>query len=182
MVNRKRIDMLVLLLISAFVVSASAAVYYVMSMQSTATIAAAPVYFINGGDSSGVLTRGTNNTYASLSLIAYPNVTNIYEQAANLTATSASHQVQLVPVSVTPDNSISVANFTSIVFRLVRSNGAQVANLTYSTSGNTWIIPSATNYVPIGNGEKLAIRIEVKAAAGAISGVSTTIGISVNTK
>jgi hypothetical protein len=183
--NRKYIDLLVLLLISVLVVSASAAVYYVMSMQSTATIAAAPVYFITAGDSSGVLTLGTNGTYARLSLNAYPNVTNIYQQAVNLTATAAK-QVQLAPVSITPSSGANVANFTSVVFRLVRSSGAQVANFTYTTSGSgaaaTWVIPSATSYVSISNGEKMAIQVELKAAPGAKSGITTTIVLSVNTK
>jgi hypothetical protein len=179
--NRKYVDLLVLVLISAFVVSASAAIYYAMTTQSSATVTAAAVYFIAGGDSSGILTLGTNNTYASLSLIAYPNVTLNYDQAVNLTATVAK-QVQLRHVSVSPNNNPSVGNFTSVVFRLIRANGAEVGTLTYTTTGNTWNTPSSTGYVTIDAGEKLAIKVEIKAVAGAKTGASTTIVIAVDVR
>jgi len=181
MKNRRHIDLLVLLLISVVVVSASAAIYYTMNAQSTATVSQAAVYFIDGGDSSGILTLGTNNTYARLNLNAYPNVTLYYDQAVNITA-NAAKQIRLNPVSVTPNNSPSVANFTSIVFRLIRSDGSEVGTLSYTTTGNSWTIPSATSYVSIGAGEKLAIKVEIKAAAGAKSGVSTTMVIAVDVR
>ena len=182
MVNRKRLDLIVLLLISALVVTASAAIYYTMLAQSTATVAQATVYFIAGGDSSGILALGANDTYASLSLNAYPNVTLYYEQAVNLTAMAAK-QVQLSHVSVSPNNNPSVSNFTSVVFGLIRASGAEVGTLTYTTTGAVWNVPSSpTGYVPISAGEKLAIKVEIKAAAGAKTGVSTTIVIAVDVK
>jgi hypothetical protein len=180
--KRKYIDLSVLLLISALVVSASAAVYYAMAMQSTSTIGPAAVYFIAGGDSSGILFLGTNNTYARLSLSAYPNVTLYYEQAVNLTATAAK-QVQLRHVSITPNNSPSVSNFTSIVFKLIRADGTEVGTLTYTTSGTQWTVPTAgSGFISIANGEKLAIKVEIRAAAGATSGVATTIVIDVDVR
>jgi hypothetical protein len=177
--HRRHLDLLVLLLISVFVVSASAAVYYVMNAQSKATVSAAPVYFIAGGDSSGILNLGTGDTYARLSLNAYPNVTLIYDQAVNLTATAAK-QIRLSHVSVTPNNNASVSNFVSVVFRLIRANGTEVGTLTYTTTGNTWNTPSPTGYVTISSGEELAVKIEIKAAAGASIGASTTIVIAVD--
>lgn len=180
MANRRRIDLLMLLLISALVVSASAVIYYTMNASSTATVSAPTVYFIAGGDSSGILTLGTNNTYAELSLNAYPNVTLYYEQAVNLTATAAK-QVQLRHVSVSPDNGdSSVSNFTSVVFRLIRANGVEMGALTYTTTGDVWNKPSTTGYVSISSGEKLAIKVEIKAAEGANTGASTTIVIAVD--
>ena len=181
--NKKRIDLLVLLLISALVVSASAAVYYTMNGQTTATIAQPTVYFIAGGDSSGILTLGTSNTYARLNLNAYPNVTVYYEQAVNLTATTAK-EVQLKHVSISPDDGDpSVSNFTSIVFRLIRASGAEVGALTYTTTGDVWNEPLApTGYVSISAGEKLAIKVEIRASAGATTGVSTTVAIAVDVK
>jgi hypothetical protein len=181
LVNRRHIDLLVLLLISTLVVSASAAIYYAMLGQSTATVATATVYFIAGGDSSGILTLGTNNTYAELSLNAYPNVTLYYDQAVNLTATAAK-QVQLRHVSVSPDDGDpSVSNFTSVVFRLIRANGDEVGTLSYTTTGDIWNEPTTpTGYVSISAGEELAIKVEIKAVAGANTGVSTTIVIAVD--
>jgi len=179
--SRKPVKFLTLLLTAMLVATASAAVYYAMLAQSTATIAAAPVYFSSGNDSSGVYTPGTNNTYASLSLSAYPNVTLYYDQAVNLTATAAK-QVQLRHVSISPDNNPSVSNFTSVVFRLIKADGTEVGTLTYTTSGTTWNTPSPTGYVAIGATEEWTIKVEIKAAAGAKTGVSTTIVIAVDVK
>lgn len=183
MVNRKSLDLIVLLLISMLVISASAAMYYGMFAQSTATVTAASVYFKMGGDSSGILTLGTNDTYASLSLDAYPNVTLYYDQAVNLTTTAAK-EVQLRHVSISPDdNDPSVSNFTSIVFRLIKADSTEVGTLTYTTAGDVWTEPSApTGYVAMGAGEEWTIKIEIKAAAGANTGVSTTIVIAVDVK
>lgn len=180
MKSRKWLDFLILLLISAFVVSASAAIYYAMLAQSTATIAAATVYFTAGDDSSGILTLGTNNTYASLSLTAYPNVTLYYDQAVNITATEAK-QIRLRHVSITPiDGDPDVSNFTSIVFRLIAANGTEVDSLSYTTSGDNWAEPTETSYFAIGAGEEWSIKVETKATAGATTGVSTTIVIAVD--
>jgi hypothetical protein len=171
----------VLLLISVFVVSASAAVYYTMNAQSTATVSAAPVYFIAGGDSSGILDPGTDNTYARLSLNAYPNVTLTYDQAVNITAT-ATKQIRLSHVSVTPNNNASVSNFISVVFRLINAGDTEVGRLMYNTTGNIWNTPSPTGYIMINSGEELAVKVEIKAAAGASIGASTTIVIAVDVK
>lgn len=181
MKNKRRIDLLVLLLISVVVVSVSAAVYYAMSIQSTSTIGVPAVYFIAGGDSGGgVCNIGMNNTFARLTLAAYPNVTLYYDQAVNLTATTAK-QVQLRHLSITPNNDPSVANFTSIVFRLIRAGGSQVGILTYTTSGTSWTVPSSgSGYVAIANGEKLAIKVEILAKAGSKVGVATSIQIAVD--
>lgn len=180
MKNRKWFDFLALLLISMLIVSASAAIYYTMLAQSTATVSTASVYFTAGGDSTGILTLGTNNTYASLSLSAYPNVTLYYDQAVNLTATAAK-QVRLRHVSISPgDGNSGVSNFTSIVFRLIAANGTEVGSLSYTTTGDNWNEPTATSYVAIGAGAEWTIKVETKAVAGANTGVSTTIVIAVD--
>lgn len=182
MVNRRWLDFLALLLISMLIVSASAAVYYGMLAQSTATVAAASVCFTDGSDSSGILTLGTNNTYASLSLDAYPNVTLYYDQAVNVTATDAK-EVRLRHVSISPDDSNpSVSNFTSVVFRLLKADATEVGTLTYNTTGDVWNEPTYTSYTAIGIGEEWIIKVEIKAAAGANTGVSTTIMITVDVR
>jgi hypothetical protein len=181
MKKRRSLDLIVLLLISFLVVTASAAIYYAMLARSTATISVAAVYFKNGGDSSGILTLGTNDTYAKLDIDAYPNVTLYYDQAVNLTATAAK-QIQLRHVSISPDDGDqSVSNFTSVVFRLIKADATEVGTLSYSTTGDTWNEPAApTGYVSIGAGEEWTIKIEIKATAGATAGVSTTIVIAVD--
>lgn len=182
MKNRKSFDFLALLLISMLVVSASAAMYYAMFAQSSTTIAAASVCFKAGGDSTGILTLGTNNTYASLSLSAYPNVTLYYDQAVNLTAT-ATKQIRLRHVSISPgDGNSGVSNFTSIVFRLIAANGTTAGTLSYMTTGDDWTEPAETSYVGIGAGAEWTIKVETKAAAGANNGVSSTIVIAVDVR
>jgi len=180
---RKSMKFLTLLLTSMLIATASASIYYTMLMQSKATIAVAAVYFTNGGDSSGIYTPGTNNTYASLSISAYPNVTMTYEQAVNITATAAK-EVRLRHISISPDDDDpSVSNFTSVVFRLINSTGSVKGTLTYTTSGDVWSEPTTpTDYEAIGAGEKWTIKIELKAAPGAWIGVSTTIVIAVDVK
>jgi len=180
---RKSIKFLTLLLTSMLIATASATVYYAMLGQSKSTVAEAPVYFTTGNDSSGILTRGTNNTYASLSLNAYPNATLYYDQAVNLTATAAK-DVRLRHVSISPDDGDpSVSNFTSFVFRLLKADSTEVGTLTYTTSEDNWTEPTTpTSYVAIGAGEEWTIKIEIKAAAGAKADVSTTIIIAVDVK
>lgn len=180
MKNRKSLDFLALLLISMLIVSASAAIYYAMLAQSSATVATASVCFTMGEDSSGIVTLGTNNTYASLSLNAYPNVTLYYDQAVNITATAAK-QVRLRHVSISPgDGDPTVSNFTSIVFRLIAANGTEVGSLTYTTTADSWNEPTETNYAAIGAGAEWSIKVETKATAGATTGISTSIVIAVD--
>jgi hypothetical protein len=164
-----------------FVVSASAAVYYGMLSASSATVKVAPVHFIAGNDSSGILTLGTNQTFATLTLDAYPNVTLYYDQAVNITA-AANREVRLRPVSINPSNDPSVGNFTNVVFRLIRADMTEAGVLSYATTGNTWNAPTSTSYVPITSGEIWAIKIEITAAPGALSGVSTSIVIAVDVR
>jgi hypothetical protein len=182
---KKPVKLLVLLLSSMLIATASAAVYYSLTMQSTATVAAAPVYFTEGADSSGIWTPGTNYTYVSLNLNAYPNVTLTYEQAVNLTATIAK-EVQLRHVSISPDDgNPSVSNFTSVVFTLKNATGSVKGTLTYTVTAatDTWNEPTTpTGYVAIGAGQEWTIKVEIKAAAGAKAGVSTTIVIAVDVR
>jgi len=182
-VFRKETKLLTLLLTALLIASASAAVYYGMLTQSTATVASAAITFTAGNDSSGIVSYGTNNTYVALTLNAYPNVTLYYEQAVNITA-SANKEVRLRHVSIYPDdNDQSVSNFTSVVFRLIKADSTEVGTLTYTTTGDVWNEPSsATTYTAITNGEEWTIKVEIKAVAGAWTGISTKIVIAVDVK
>ena len=178
---RKETKLVTLLLTAMLIASASATIYYGMLAQSAATVAAAPVTFTDGDDSTGIVAYGTNDTYAALTLSAYPNVTLYYEQAVNLTAT-ADKQVRLRHVSISPDDGdASVSNFTSVVFRLIKGDSTEVGTLTYATTGDDWTEPaSATTFTAITSGEDWTIKIEIKAVAGANTGIATTIVIAVD--
>lgn len=180
MKNRKWLDFVAILLVSLLVVSASAAIYYAMLAQSTATLKPAAVYFTPGLDSTGILTLGANNTYVSLNLDAYPNVTLYYDQAVNLTATAAK-QVRLRHVSISPiDGNPDVSNFTSIVFRLLAADGTEMGALSYTTTGDNWNEPTQTNYFAMGAGAEWTIKVEIKATAGGNANIAATIVIGVD--
>ena len=185
MERRRWLDFLVLLAISMLVVTASASIYYAMFSKSTSTITTAPVYFTLGGDSSGILTLGYNDTSATLSLDAYPNVTLTYEQAVNLTA-DAAREVRLRNWSIEPDDGdFSVSNFTSVVFTLINATGSVKGALTYTVTAatDTWNEPAApTDWEAIGVGEEWTMKIEITAADTANGGVSTTITIAVDVR
>jgi hypothetical protein len=91
--------------------------------------------------------------------------------------------VQLRHVSINPgDGDLSVSNFTSVVFTLIKADGTVMGTLTYTATGDDWAEPTYTGYVPISAGEEWTIKIEIKAAAGANAGVSTTIVIAADVK
>ena len=181
MPNRRWLDFLIILLISIAIIPASALVYYAMISSSSATMKAAPVHFTAGNDSSGILALGANQTYAMLTLDAYPNVTLYYEQAVNITA-EADKEIRLRPVSISPNNDPSVGNITMVVFRLTKADSTEAGVLTYTTTGNMWSVPASTSYVSITSGETWAMKIEITGAAGALGGVSTDISIAIDVR
>jgi hypothetical protein len=174
--KRKYLDLIVLLMISVFVVSASAAVYYSMNMQSMVTIGQAAVTFDQGNDWPSGSSLGANDTYVSLSIKAYPNATLTYDEPVNITNNdSVNHTVRLSHFSITPvSGSASVSNFTFINFTL---NGD---DFDYTTTGDNWNTPSNMGYQTLPNGTSWAVKIETKAAAGATNALTCTIVIAVD--
>ena len=183
-IMRKRSVKLFFLLISAsLIMTASAAVYYALLMEPEVTISAAPVHFTDGDDSSAAgYSPGTNNTYASLSLKAYPNVTLTYEQAVNVTNTGDSdHDIRLRHVSISPASGDDVGNFTSIIFYLIDAAGNVKATFDYNTTGSSWNTPETTDWMSITQTAEWTIKIETVAVAGAKS-VSCSITIAIDVK
>lgn len=182
----KRSTKLLFLLIStSLIMTASAAVYYALLMESDVTISEAKVYFTDGDDSSAAgYSPGTNNTYAQLaSLKAYPNVTLTYEQAVNVTNTDDSaHDIRLRHISITPASGDDVGNFTSITFYLIDTTGGVQGTLTYTVSGSSWDPPSSpTDWESLpGSNTEWTIKVETKAVAGAKSSISCSITIAID--
>lgn len=163
---KKTVKLLALVLTSLLIASVSAAVYYSMNMQPTVTIDQAVVYFEEGSD-TGYVSLGTNSTYVSLTLKAYPNVTLTYDDPLNLTNTDASaHNVRLRHVSITPDGTADVANFTFINFTL------NSVDFDYTVSGNNWNTPSDMSYQSLGATTEWVVKVETKAVAGAMDAIS----------
>jgi hypothetical protein len=179
---RKTVKLVFLLFASLLIASASAAVYYAITMEPSVTIQNAVVQFAQGSDWPSGSTLGTNGTWVSLSLKAYPNATLIYEEPLNISNTdSASHQFRLRHVSISPaSGDSSVSNFTFIRFVVKNSSGVAQASFNYSTSGDTWTTPSTTSYLTLPASTEWIIYVETKAAAGAASGLSVNIVIAVD--
>jgi len=172
---KKSLRLLTLFLTSMLIATASAAVYYSMNMQVTVTISQATVIFEEGSDWPTGSEMGANSTYVSLSIKAYPNVTLTYEEPLNISNTgSSARNVKLKHVSITPASGDGVSNFTFINFTL---NGV---DFDYTTTGNTWNTPSDMTYQLLSGNTEWRVKIETRAAAGAIEGLTCTIVIAVD--
>ena len=168
--NRKSIKLGMLLISALLIATTSTNVYYGILQENSVGIVEAKVHFTAGDDSTAAgYSPGLNETYCSLSLNAYPNVTLYYDQAVNVTNTdAAAHNVRLRHVSITPASGTdSVGNFTSIEFNLVNVAGTEQLTLTYNTTGDNWNTPATTGYVSLPAGTEWTIQVETKAAAGA---------------
>jgi hypothetical protein len=183
--SSKALKLLTLLLTSMLIASASAAVYFSISMEPTVTIKEAVVQFAQGSDWSHVAgSIGPNNTWCSLSLKAYPNATLTYEQPLNISNTAGtSKSIKLRHVSISPESAdASVSNFTFIKFVLMDASGNPVSggSFNYTTSDDNWNLPSSMSYKTISPNTKWTVRIETKAAAGATKDIAASIVIAVD--
>jgi hypothetical protein len=180
--SKKSITLLTLILASILISTASAAVYYSMIAQPAVTITVAPIVFAQGNDWPSDSTLGSNGTWVSLALKAYPNATLFYDQPLNISNTdAASHTFRLRHVSITPaSGSADVGNFTFINFVVQNAAGASQATFNYTTSGNTWTNPSTTSYMTLPASTQWIIYVETKSAAGATSGIVANIQIAVD--
>lgn len=175
MARRKWLDLMALLMISFFVITASAAVYYSLSMTSTVTTAAKPdVIFVLGADNGTAGVTITGGTVATLvNLTAYPGIVCTYEDPLRVKNNgSAQCSVKLVPKSVSGPSS----NFTFINFTLV--DGTNNYTLAY-IGGATWTPPTEMTLQTIGAGVEWSIKVETKAITGAAPDQAVTIVIEV---
>jgi len=167
---------------AALIGTASAAVYYSVLMQPSVTITGATVIFVAGNDWPIGSTLGTNSTWVSLALQAYPNATLTYDQPLNISNTdTSSHLFRLRNVSITPaSGTSSVGNFTSINFFVENTAGVVQANFYYNTTGTTWNTPATTSYMTLPASTAWIISVQTTAAAGASSIVASNLDISVD--
>ena len=168
--NRKSIKLGMLIISALLIATTSTNVYYGILQGNTVGIVEAKVHFTAGDDSTAAgYSAGLNETYCSLSLNAYANITLYYEQAVNITNIDTSaHDIRLRHVTITPASGTdSVGNFTQIDFKLVDVAGTVQRTITYTTTGDTWTTPSPTAYITIPAGTEWTIQAETKAAAGA---------------
>jgi len=166
MAKRKTLDLIVLLLISVFVITVSAQVYYSLGMTSTITTATTDVYFVLGVDNGTAgVSLSPQNTYATLTgLKAYPNASFTYTdplRVRNNNATSA-YSIRLGPVSLSGNDT----EFVYVKFLLrngTSEDNATLASLNYTCNGSQWTIPSTTDWVSIPGTTEYAITVVTKA-------------------
>ena len=179
----KRTTFVTLLLASALIVTAIAAVYYSLIMEPKVTVTPATVSFAQGADWSTESTLGANSTWVRLALKAYPNVTLVYDKPLNISNTDGfnSHQFRLRHVSITPaDANQQVSNFTFIRFVIKNTAGVSQASFNYTTSGDTWTTPSTTSYLTLPANTQWAVYVETKATAYATTNIVAQIQIAID--
>jgi hypothetical protein len=179
----KRSTLVTLVLASALIATAIAAVYYSLSMQPDVTITPATISFAQGADWSTGSILGANSTWVRLALKAYPNATLVYDQPLNISNTdgSNSHQFRLRHVSITPaDANEQVSNFTFIRFVVLNTAGVPQASFNYTTSGDIWTTPSTTSYLTLPANTQWVLYVETKAAAYANTDIVANIQIAVD--
>lgn len=182
---RKELKLVTLLLTSMLIATASATVYYSLTMQSTVTTSTPVVKFIAGADSgeAGATGYATDGTWVNLAgLKAYPNATLTYDQAIKINNTdNSAHTFRLRHGSI--NNDTDTSNFYSIVFKLIAPNGTQLGgDFTYDNSdGNDlWDPPSDMDYLDILAAEEWAVKVVTRAASGAATSATANIVIYVD--
>jgi len=178
----KRTTLIALVLSTALVATAIAAVYYSLTMQPDVTVTPAKIRFAQGADWPTGSTLGANSTWVRLALKAYPNATLFYDNPLNISNTdTSSHQFRLRHVSITPASANSqVSNFTFIRFVVKNTAGVSQASFNYTTSGDSWTTPSTTSYLTLPASTQWVIYVETKAAAYANTNIVANIQIAVD--
>jgi hypothetical protein len=178
---KKSLKVLILLLSSLLIASASAAVYYSMIMQPSVTVTGATIVFVLGNDAPTGSALGSNSTWANLALKAYPNATLTYDQALNISNTdTSSHTFRLRHILISPASGNSVVgNFTFFNFVVENTAGISQASFNYTTTGTTWNIPSTTSYLTLPASTQWIIYVQTLAAPGA-NAVTANLQIAVD--
>ena len=171
--KRKYLDLIVLLMISVFVISVSAGVYYSLEMTSTVDVVGANVYFVLGADNgtAGVSISGDGMVGQLTTLEAYPNATTTYDDPIRVRNNgTGSYMIRLRHVDVSGDAS----NFVFVNFTLM---GTTEVSLDYTTSGSNWTLPDPQNTtsVSIPQDTEWSIKVETKAISGATTGTATIV-------
>jgi hypothetical protein len=177
---KKSLKLITLLITSLLIATVSATVYYSLTMQSTVTVSSTYVKFINATDTPAGST--VDYSFCTLSLSTLPNSTIIYERAVGVNNTDETngHYIRLRHVSVAPNGTATVGNFTHIKFYLLDSSNATVATLNYTTNGNNWSVTSDTDWVLLQNLTAMYIKVETLSPATATASNAVTITISVD--
>ncbi|MEM2972514.1 MAG: hypothetical protein QW270_08890 [Candidatus Bathyarchaeia archaeon] len=179
-INIKKSLKFITLLISALLIgTASAAIYYSLSISGTITTAVT-VCFGPGADFPAGSQMGTGNTSVTLALKAYPNTTLTYGEALKINNTqSGTPSVRLRYISIT-NGTADVGNFAFVNIVLLDDSSVQKGYLNFTVSGNYFILTSDTDYEQMDSSDVWSILIETKATADAQAGISVSLQIAVD--
>jgi len=177
-VLKKEMKLLGLLLTSLLIASASAAVYYSLSLESRTIVSSPVVKFVTASDFPGP-GGDLTDSWVRLNLKSYPNATLTYDRAVNISNTdSVSHNFRLTPGTPSGDGS---SNWEYIKF-LVYDNaipGVLQGSLNY-TGGGSWTNTGQTGWMTIGNGAEWTIKVITRSPSGATLNAVCNIVISVD--
>lgn len=158
---RKETKLVTLLLTSLLIASASAAVYYSLSMQSRTTVGSLTVKLDRSDDTPAAST--VTDSWVILALKSYPNATLTYDKALDINNTDGSkaHKIRLRHVSVSPNNTAEAGNWTSIRFYLYAQNGTLIASFNYTQANNVWTVtPTQTSTYSVPASQVWYIKVE----------------------
>jgi len=178
------VKFLTLLLTAMLIATASAAVYYSLSMQPQVTVSTPAIRFESGTDTPA--NSNVTDAWCFLNLKSYPNATLTYDDAVNISNTDISnaHSFKLKHSSVTPTNgSVTVGNWSYIKFIIYDENATQKASLNYTVSGNNWILEPAsgeTSLLSIPANKDWTVKVITLSPATATVGQVCNIQISVD--
>jgi len=176
---KKSLKFMLLLITSILIATVSATVYYSATMQSQITVGTTWVKFISADDTPGG--SAITDTSCSLSLSTLANSAIVYDKAVGLNNTySGTRYIRLRHVSVTPNGTAPVSNFTYVKFYLLDASLAVQASLNYTTSDDNWSVTSTTGWKAITGGAIWYIKVETFSPTGATAGISCTITIAVD--
>jgi hypothetical protein len=174
---KKNLKFVTLLIASLLIATVSATVYYSLTMESKITVGATWVKFVNATDTPTGST--VQNSFCSLSLSSLPNSTIIYEKAIGLNNTyNGIRYIRLRHVSVTPNGTAPVSNFTYVKFYLLDASNAVQATLNYTTSGDNWSVTSTTDWKSVPALTIWYIKVETLSPTGATATTQCTITIA----
>lgn len=145
--NRKRLDFLVLLLTSMFVIAASAAVYNYMYIEASSISAETPyIRFVSGTDATSTI--GNNGTYAKITNMGgWPNATRVYEDALGIQNPDTDpHSFELTFDSWSGDTSYILYIYVKIFDTTGGTQQGSTLSVTAQNSTGTVTLPATTTY------------------------------------
>lgn len=181
---KKSLKLLILMLAWMIVATASAAIYYNLTMQPQVFTSTPAIKFESAADTPSGST--VNDAWCLLKLKSYPNATLTYEQAVNISNTEGvPHGIKLSHVDITPiSGNADVSNFTYINMTVWAQNGTYVGSFNYTTSGTTtWGLPTDwASYQYMQANEKWLVKVQTLSPADADTGIVANIVIAVDTQ